>query len=75
MAGVLLPQNNVSVPTIQVAVDEVANWGFELLPHPTYLSNFVPSDFFLFSKLKSYLHGHNFGNNEIICTVEKFLED
>lgn len=73
--GVLLLQNNTSIHTAQVAVGEVVNCSFELLPHPPYSPDLVPSDFFLFPKLKSKLHGCHFGNNdEIICTVEEFFE-
>ena len=45
---------------------------FELLPHPSYSSDLVPFDFFLFPQFKSHLCGND---NEVICAVGKFLED
>ena len=60
-AGVLLLQNNVPIHTAQAAVAEAANCGFELLLHPSYLPDLVPSGFFLFSKLKIHLCGRHFG--------------
>lgn len=75
-AGVLLHQDNMPIHTAQVTAAEPANCSFQLLPYPPYSPALAPSDFFLFSKLKSHLHGCCFGNNdEIICAVKGFLED
>ena len=41
-------QDNIPIHTSQV---EVANYGFELLPHTPYSLDLAPSDFFMFSKL------------------------
>ena len=46
--GVLLQQDNVRVPTCTVAMDAVERNGYELIPHPAYLPDLAPSDFFLF---------------------------
>ena len=73
-AGVLLLQDNAPILTVQVAVAEAANFGFELLPYSPYSLDLAPSDFFLFPKLKSYLYGHHFKNNEVICTAERVFE-
>lgn len=53
--------DNEPVHTAQVAVAELANRGFELLPHIPYLPDLGPSKFFLFSKLKSHIRGRYFG--------------
>ena len=59
-----------------MTVIEAANYGFELLLHPSYSPDSAPSDLFLFSKLKSQLYSHHFGNNEkIIGTADEFWED
>ena len=72
----LLFQDNVPVHTAPVAIAEAANCGFELLPHRSDSSDFAPSDFFMFPKLKSHLRSPYFGiNDEAICTVEEFWVD
>ena len=68
--------DDVPIHTAQVVVSETANCSFELLPHSTNSPDLVPSDFFLFSKLKSHLLGHHFrNNNKAISAVKEFLED
>ena len=50
--------------------------GFEVLFHPPYSPDMAPSDFCLFPKLKSNLHGTQFGSNEgVIEAVNKYLGD
>jgi histone-lysine N-methyltransferase SETMAR len=50
--------------------------GNEILPHPRYSPDLVPSDFYLFPKLKIKLRGRRFGSNEgIIEAVNEFIED
>jgi histone-lysine N-methyltransferase SETMAR len=41
--------------------------GFEILPHPQYTPDLAPSDFYLFSKLKTKLRG--FGSNKVVMEV------
>ena len=50
--GVLLQQDNARVHTCKVAMDAVERNGYELIPHPAYLLDLAPSDFFLFPNLK-----------------------
>ena len=50
--GVLLQQDNARVPTCKVAMDAVERNGYQLIPHPAYLPDLAPSDFFLFPNLK-----------------------
>ena len=50
--------------------------GFEILPHPPYSSDMAPSDFSLFPKLKSHLHGPQYGSNEgVIETANEYFGD
>ena len=54
--SVLLQQDNARVHTCKVAMDAVERNRYELIPHPAYLPDLAPSDFFLFQKLeKGYL--------------------
>lgn len=49
--------------------------GFELFPHPTYSPHLAPSDFFLFSDLKSMLTRKKFSSDEqVIAETEVYLE-
>ena len=41
---------------------------FELLPHPLYLPDLAPSDYYLFADLKKMLKGKRFYSNEEIIT-------
>ena len=45
--GVLLQQDNARVHTCKVAMDAVERIGYELIPHPAYLPDLAPSNFFL----------------------------
>lgn len=70
-AGVLFLQDNLPVHIVQI--DETANSGFKLLPHPTYAPDLTSSDYCPFRKFKSYLRSRHFGNNnELISDVEEF---
>ena len=69
-AGEHLLQNNAPIHCAQVAVDETANCGFEMVVHLPYSPGLVPSG------KKSHLRGHQFeSNDEVICNVDEFLED
>ena len=48
---------------------------FELLPHPPYSPDLVPSDYWLFANLKRMLQGKRFGfNEEFILETEAYFE-
>ena len=55
--GVLLLQDNKPAHTSQVAMAAATECGFEVLPHLRYSPDLIPSDFYLFPKLKSNLRG------------------
>ena len=55
--GVLLLNDNVPAYMSQVAMTAATECGFEILPHPPYSPDMAHSDFHLFPKLKSNLHG------------------
>ena len=62
--GVLLLQDNAPAHKSQVAMTAATECGFKVLPHPPYSPGMAPSDFYLFPKLKSNLHGAQFGSEE-----------
>lgn len=51
-----------------------ASLGYEILPQPPYSPDLTPSDFFLFARLKSLMHGRRFmDDDKVIFKVEQFL--
>ena len=74
--GVLLQQDNVRVHTYKVAMDAVERKGYELIPHPAYLPDLAPSDFFLFPNLKKDICGCHFtSEEEVLMAVEEWVNE
>ena len=72
--GVLLQQDNARVHTCKVAMDAVERNGYKLIPHPAYLPDLAPSDFFLFPNLKNGNHGLHFRfDEEAVTAVEEWV--
>ena len=69
---VLLLQDNAPAHTSQVAMTAATEC--EILPHLPYSPDMVPSDFYLFPKLKYHFHGTQYGSNEgVIEAVNEYL--
>ena len=64
--GVRLLHDNAPVHTAVVAKAAVKDCGFTEVAHPPYSPDLAPSDYFLFSKLKSDLRGRKFSTDEEI---------
>ncbi|KAJ4443318.1 hypothetical protein ANN_04986 [Periplaneta americana] len=63
-------------PGMAIAVPELHEIRFELLPHSLYSPDFAPSDFILFPKLKTHLAGMKFSSNEeVIAAAEGYFAD
>jgi transposase len=62
--GVRLLHDNAPVHTATVAKAAVLECGFQEIDHPPYSPDLAPSDYYLFSKLKSDLRGRKFNNDE-----------
>ena len=73
--GVLLQQDTARVHTCKVAMDAVERNKYELIPHPAYLSDLAPSDFFLSPNLKKDIRGRHFQSDEEVGSrsVERTL--
>ena len=72
--GVLLQQDNMRVHTLKVSMDAVERNGYELIPHPAYLPDLAPSDFFLFPNLKKDIRGLHFqSDEEVVMAVEEWV--
>ena len=71
---VLLQQDYARVHTCKVAMDAVEQNGYELIPHPAYLPDLAPSDFFLFPNLKKDICELHFrSDEEIEMAVEEWV--
>ena len=61
---VLFYQENAPVHTSVIAMAKINELKFKLLPHPPYLPNLFPPDYFLFQNLNKWLGSQRFANNE-----------
>ena len=72
--GVLLQQDKARVHTCKVAMDAVERNGYELIPHPAYLPDLAPNDFFLSPNLKKDIRGlHFWSDEEVMTAVEEWV--
>ena len=59
----------------KIVTEKIAEFGWELLPHPAYLPDLAPSDYHLFRSLNNYLKGKNFKNEEgLKIGLQKFFD-
>jgi histone-lysine N-methyltransferase SETMAR len=66
----------VPVHTLVAAKAATQHWRFQELNHPPYSPDLAPSDYFLFSKLKSDLRGKKFtSDEEVISAVLDHFKD
>jgi len=61
--------DNASSHTANVSQQKLQQLGFTVLPHPPYSPDIAPSDYFLFSPLKSVLRNKNFNSSQEITDV------
>ncbi|KAM9410534.1 histone-lysine N-methyltransferase SETMAR-like isoform 1-T1 [Pholidichthys leucotaenia] len=69
--GVHLLQDGALVHNSHVAQMEAWSCGYEILPYPPYSSNLTPSDFHLFPRMKSFLKGKHFQDDEMLISKVK----
>ncbi|CAK9826702.1 Histone-lysine N-methyltransferase SETMAR [Anthophora retusa] len=62
--GVLFHHDNARPHTARITVEKIKNFSWELLPHPPYSPDLVPSDYHLFRSMQHFLSGKNFNNSE-----------
>ncbi|UYV62656.1 hypothetical protein LAZ67_2001439 [Cordylochernes scorpioides] len=70
--GVLFLHDNARPHTSCKTVSTIIKLGFEVLEHPEYSPDLVPSDYFLFGLLKKELKGKRFDSDE---DVQKVVQD
>lgn len=73
---ILFHQDNAPAHTSIVAMAKIHELRFQLLDHPPYSPDLAPSDFFLFTNLKTALGGQRFlTNEEAITFVNSYFSD
>jgi histone-lysine N-methyltransferase SETMAR len=74
-ASLFLQQDNARPHTAAVTTSKLQEIGLKPLPHPPYSPDLAPSDFYLFSPLKSALKGKSFNNAaEIMVDVQLWID-
>ena len=72
--GVLLLHDNAPVHKCNIVQAAIRQAGFVELNHPAYSPDIGPIDYHVFSNLKKFMRGKNFGfDDEAIQTVEDYL--
>lgn len=74
-SGVLFHQDNAPAHRSEVAIKAIGKAGFEILDHPPYSPDLAPSDFHLFPKLKEFIRGTKFEDDDaVMAAVKEFFE-
>lgn len=74
--GVLLLHDNAPVHKCNIVQAAIRKASFVELNHPVYSPDIAPTDYYLFSYLKKFMRGKNFGSDdEAIQAVEDYLRD
>lgn len=73
---VLFHQDNAPAHKSRVAMAAIKDAGFELVEHPPYSPNLAQSDFYLFPRLKEYIKGQKFDDDDaVVAAIQGFLGD
>jgi [histone H3]-lysine36 N-dimethyltransferase SETMAR len=64
--GVIILHDNAPAHTSKIAVEKINALKFTTLAHPPYSPDLAPSDYYLFPKLKEFLRGQHFDEDEVV---------
>ena len=68
--------DNARPHTANKTVNKLQEIGFSVLPHPPYSPDLAPSDFYLFSPMKTALRGRNYNSaEEVQVVLERWIEE
>ena len=74
--GGLFHQDNVLAYIFTVAMAVIQKCGFQLVEDPPYSPDLVPSDYYIFPKIKKELRGYYFArDDDVMNAVDHFLRD
>lgn len=72
---ILLHRDNAWTRLGAISINKIIELKFEVLQHPMYSTDLVPSDFSIF-KLNKWFSGQQFTTNEeVITTTDAYFED
>jgi histone-lysine N-methyltransferase SETMAR len=75
LQNVYYHHDNARPHTAFITVDKLNDLGFHVIPHPPYSPDLAPSDFYLFSAMKSAIRGRNYNNSlDIQRDIEKWID-
>jgi [histone H3]-lysine36 N-dimethyltransferase SETMAR len=67
--GVILLHDNAKPHIAKITRKKLKEFGWEVLPHPSFSPDLAPSDYHLFQSLQHFLSDKNFKNKEEIQTA------
>jgi histone-lysine N-methyltransferase SETMAR len=67
--GVSLLDDNARPHTAAVSEELLTSFGWDIVTHPPYSPDLAPSDYHFFTKLKEFLGGKRFSNNQEVEEV------
>jgi hypothetical protein len=73
--GVILQHDNARPHTANMTKAAIHKLDWEILPHPSYTPDLVPSDYHLFTSLSNNLQGVSFNNAELQNWLDDFFAD
>lgn len=72
--GLQLLHDNARPHIARATAEKLQNLNLPCIPHPPYSPDLAPSDYYLFSSLKSHFSGTNFTNrNEVVDSINDWL--
>lgn len=72
--SIMFHHDNARPHVANKTAQKLAEFGWEILPHPPYSPDIAPSDYHLFRLLKNFLDGNEYTNFEgVQMTVEDYL--
>ena len=73
LKGIKLNLDNARAHNSKLTMQKISNYNIMRIPHPVYSPDIAPCDFLLFGKLKEYLKGKRFDDeNELFDTILTF---
>ena len=71
--GVILHHDNAKPHTAKQTQQKIKELGWEVMPHPPYSLDIVPSDYHLLLSLSDHLMGKRFQNEEVKEDITSFI--
>jgi histone-lysine N-methyltransferase SETMAR len=71
---VLFQHDNARPHTAAIVKDKIAEYGWELVPHPPYSPDLAPSDYHLFRSMKNWMRGKEYDDEaELVMDLNAYF--